>query len=129
MNAALIVASLLASPAFAAGDPVAGEAGFKKCSACHKVGDGARNASGPVLTDVIGRQAGTFKGYRYGKSMVEAGEAGLVWNEENLADYIADPRAFLREYLDDSRAKAKMTFKLRDAGDRADVAAYLATLN
>ena len=39
---------------------------------------------------------------------------------------MADPRAYLREYLDDSKAKSKMAFKLRKGGE--DVAAYLASV-
>ena len=123
--------SLLTSiaPAQAAGDAAAGEDIFRKCASCHKVGEGAKNGVGPVLNNVIGRTAGTFEGFRYGKDMIAAGEAGLVWDVDNVQEYIADPRAFLRAYLDDSSARAKMSFKLRKEEDRANVAAYLATLS
>jgi cytochrome c2 len=105
----------------------AGAAVFKKCSACHKVGDGARNGAGPVLTDVIGRIAGTYEGFKFGKSIVQAGAAGLVWDQALVADYVADPKKFLRAYLGDKKAKAKMRFKLKKEQDRLDVAAYLAS--
>ncbi len=129
-TAALVCTSIamFAAPASAAGDASAGENIFRKCAGCHKIGDNAKNATGPVLQGVVGRQAGTFPGFRYGKDMVAAGEAGLVWNEENLAEYLADPRAFLRAFLNDDHARAKMPFKLRDEQQRMDVAAYLATL-
>ena len=39
--------------AAAAQDVAAGEKTFKKCASCHKVGDGAKNGVGPVLTNVI----------------------------------------------------------------------------
>jgi cytochrome c len=39
--------------------------------------------------------------------------------------YIADPRAFLRAFTGNPKAKAKMTFKLKDEQDRANVIAYL----
>jgi cytochrome c2 len=117
------------SPAQAAGDAAIGESVFRKCQSCHKVGEDAKNGAGPVLNDVIGRVAGTYEGFRFGDDMVAAGAAGLVWDEENVQDYIADPRAFLRAYLDDSSARAKMSFKLRKEEDRANVAAYLATLS
>ena len=121
-------ALVVSSPVQAAGDAAAGEGVYRKCMGCHRIGEGAKNATGPVLNGVIGRTAGTFEGFRYGDDMIAAGEAGLVWDEENLAEYIADPRAFLRAYLDDSGARAKMSFKLRKEQDRADVAAYLATI-
>ncbi len=113
----------------AAQDAVAGQTVFKKCQSCHMVGDDAKNRVGPVLTGVVGRQAGTFEGYKYGKSMVQAGEAGLIWDPEKLFDYLADPRTFLRTYLDDKKAKAKMSFRLKDEQSRRDVIAYLATFS
>lgn len=111
----------------AVGDPAAGEKLFKKCSACHQIGEDAKNKVGPVLTSVVGRPAGSFEGYKYGASMLAAGASGLVWEPDNIFNYLADPRAFLRSYLNDPKAKAKMSFKLSDEQDRADVIAYLAT--
>ncbi len=110
------------------GDPVAGEKVFKKCSACHKVGDNAKNAVGPVLNGVVGRTAGTFEGYKYGSGLLDAKEKRLVWDEETIFGWIGDPRAWIREYLGDEKAKAKMTFKLKKEQDRRDVIAYLKTL-
>ena len=111
-----------------AGDAALGEQVFRKCRSCHKVGEDAKNASGPVLNEVIGRVAGTFPDFKYGDDLVAAGAAGLVWDETNVQDYIADPRAFLRTFLDDPSARAKMSFKLRKEEDRENIAAYLATL-
>ena len=57
---------LIAATAFAAltaaahaGDPAAGEKVFNKCKACHAVGEGAKNKSGPVLNNLMGRAAGS----------------------------------------------------------------------
>ena len=111
------------------GDPVAGEKVFKKCSACHKVGDNAKNAVGPVLNGVVGRPAGSFEGYKYGTGLIAANENGLVWTEDLIFGWIGDPRAWIREYLGDDKAKAKMTFKLKKEQDRLDVIAYLKTLS
>lgn len=113
--------------AIADGDAAAGEKLFKKCSVCHKIGEGAKNAVGPVLTGVVGRTAGTFPDYKYGKSTKAAGEAGLVWDEEKIFDYLQDPKKFLRAFLDDKKAKSKMTFKLKKEEDRLNVIAYLKT--
>ncbi|MBL4892438.1 MAG: c-type cytochrome [Rhizobiaceae bacterium] len=115
--------------AHAAGDVEAGAKIFKQCGACHKIGEGAENSTGPVLTGVIGRQAGTFEGYRYGKSTKAAGDKGLIWSEELVFEYLENPRNFLRAYLETRKAKSKMKFKLKKEEDRRNVAAYLATFS
>jgi len=127
---AVIVVTTLAlgfAGAAHAADADKGAKVFKKCRACHKVGDGAKNGIGPYLTDVIGRQAGTADGYHYGKSMIAAGESGLVWSEALVAQYIENPTEFLRTYLNDPKARAKMPLKVKKTSDRENVAAYLAT--
>ncbi len=107
----------------------AGEKVFKKCRSCHRIGPGAKNANGPVLTGVLGRAAGSYPGYRYSKSMAAAGAGGLVWDARTVFEYLVDPTAFLRKVLDDPRAKAKMRFKLKKDSDRRAVIAYLATFS
>ena len=72
---------------------------------------------------IIGTQAGSQEGFKYKKSIVAAGEAGLIWDEATLAEYVADPSKFLKAYLDDSKARSGMSFKLKKGGE--DVAAYL----
>jgi len=80
---------------------------------------------GPNLYGVIGRAAGSTD-FKYSADLAAAGEKGLIWDEATLAEYVTDPRAFLRTYLDNSKAKSNMSFKLKDGG--ADVAAYLASV-
>ncbi len=131
MTAATLLA--LATPALAEGDAAKGEQAFRQCKACHMIqaesGEtivrGGR--TGPNLYGIIGRTAGTVDGFRYGASLVAAGEAGLVWSEESLVAFVEDPEAFLAAYLDDSGARSKMTYRLRKGG--ADIAAYLATFS
>ena len=120
---------LLASPAFAEGDATKGENVFKKCKACHKIGEGAKNATGPMLNDLIGRAAGTTEGFNYSPSMIAAGEAGLIWTEELVAQFIADPKEFLQTFLSDPAAKSKMVIKISKEDDREDVASYVATFS
>ena len=115
------------SRAFTPGDPVSGEKVFRKCKACHSVEAGTTRPAGPNLLGVFGRQAGTAD-YRFSTSMIEAGEAGLVWTPELMDVYIADPKAFLKETLGVTRVRNKMAFKLRDEDERADVIAYLMSL-
>ncbi|MCI2393622.1 c-type cytochrome [Aliiroseovarius sediminis] len=73
-----------------------GEKVFKKCKACHKVGEGAKNGVGPSLNDVWERTAGTVDGFKYSKPMSAAGEDGLVWDTETLSGYLANPRKYLK---------------------------------
>ena len=133
---ATAIVGLLALPAYAEGDAEAGKKTFNKCKSCHMIADPAGEVivkggkTGPNLYGIFGRQAGAQAdfGKKYGKDIVAAGEAGLTWDEESFVAYVADPRGFLREYLDDSKAKAKMTFRLKDAEDAANVWAYLVSV-
>jgi cytochrome c len=129
-TAALIA---LTTPAFAEGDAEKGEKLYKKCKSCHMVvaDDGTKiqkgGKTGPNLYGIIGRQAGSVEGFKYGASLVEAGEGGLIWDETSVAAYVADPKAYLKEVTGDGKAKSKMSFKLKKGGE--DVAAYLATVS
>ncbi len=133
--AALFAASLLgtAIPVSASSDTIVGDAAsgqtlFKRCAACHRVGPNAKNAFGPELNLIIGRPAGSVDGYRYDKGILAAGKAGLVWNAENLVQFIMGPKTFLRSFLDDKSARTKMGFKVRKEVDAQDIIAYLASL-
>lgn len=128
------VAITLTSFAAHAGDIEAGAATFQsQCQTCHNVVDdggellaGRANVrTGPNLYGVIGRQAGTYDGFRYGASLVEAGEAGLVWNADDMVPYLLDPTSFLREKLDSNRARSQMSFRVRDEASANDLVAFL----
>ena len=136
---ALMALAMTAGPALAgghaSGDAAAGEAVFKKCKACHAiVADdgtvivkGGRNA--PNLYGIYDRQAAVHPDFKkYGKSLIAAGVQGLAWNEADFVAYVADPKKFLKTYLDDKKAKSKMAFKLKKAEDQANVLAYLVSV-
>lgn len=112
-----------AAPAMAAPDPelvAEGEKVFKKCKACHKVGDGAKNGTGPMLNGIIGRQAATVEGFKYSPAMQAEGEAGMVWNEEHLIPYLTKPRDYVKG--------TKMSFAgLKKEDEIKAVIAYLST--
>ena len=125
------ILGLLAAPALAEGDPAKGEKGFNKCKSCHTVMSDSGDVivkggkTGPNLWGVAGRTAGTVEGFKYGDDLVAAGEGGLVWDEESFVAYAADPRKFLREVTGDSKAKSKMSFRLKKGGE--DIYAFLAS--
>jgi len=130
--------ALLGAPAFAdghaSGDAEAGEKVFRKCKSCHQIvsNDGEAivkgGKSGPNLFGLNERVAGSLDDFKYGESIVAAGQAGLVWNEADFVAYVADPKEFLATKLDETSAKSKMSFKLKDETDAADVWAYLVSV-
>ncbi|MFZ7093251.1 c-type cytochrome [Primorskyibacter sp. 2E233] len=71
----------------------AGENVFKKCKACHQVGEGAKNRTGPVLNGVFGREIGGVEGFRYSGTMAEMGG---VWDEESLHAFLSNPRDYVK---------------------------------
>ena len=133
--------AVLAAPAFAdghaatVGDAAAGEEQFnRQCVACHVVADASgevlagRNArTGPNLFGLAGRQIGSEADFRYGDAIIELGETGAVWTEEAFVGYVQDPTGWLRETLEDRRARGKMAYQVRQEDQAYDLYAYLAT--
>lgn len=122
--------SVAASPALA-GDVVAGAELFSNCRACHRLQDGAAQVvSGgtiaPNLFGVIGRKVGSYPGYEYSSALKEMGENGMVWTEEDLARFVANPNVFVSSSLGKDGAVTKMPYDLPEGGE--DVAAYLASI-
>lgn len=116
----LTVLLLAPLPALAQdGDPVAGKSVFNKCRACHEA-ETDSDKVGPSLLGVFGRTAGTLESFqsRYSQNMKDAGAEGLVWDEQNLTEYLRDPKAVIPQ--------GKMAFPgLKDDTELADVIAYL----
>lgn len=125
------VTCLAATMAHAAGDATKGEKDFRQCRACHSIiaDDGTAIVKGgkigPNLYGVVGRTAGSWDDFPYSSYLKAAGEKGLAWDEEHFADWVQDPSKFLKGYLGDNAARAKMTFKLRRASEAPDIWAYL----
>jgi len=119
VGAAVVLALL--PPAAQAQDIEAGKTVFKKCAACHNA-DTDANKVGPSLKGVVGRTAGTAPDYSYSKAMKDAGAAGLVWDEPNLTEYLANPKAKV--------PTNKMGFPgLKNPDDIKNVIAYLKSLS
>lgn len=114
--AALSIAGLSAGQSLAQ-DAAAGEKVFAKCKACH-VADTDQNKIGPSLKGLFGRTAGTHEGFKYSKAMIDAGAAGLVWDEAKLKEYLHSPKAMVKG--------TKMAFAgLKDDTDIVNLEAYL----
>ena len=122
---------VVVGPAFAQGDAGAGERFVAiRCMACHSFEEGKnKEGGGPSLYKVFGRTAGRIEEFEYSPSYKQAGDKGLVWNEETLLDYVKDPKKFLRAYLDDPNAKSRMAVKFPEEADRQNVIAYLKSLS
>lgn len=99
-----------------AGDAEKGKKVFRKCKACHSRQEG-KNAVGPTLHNVLGRQVGSSEGFSYSKALTDA---EITWTPDNLGQYLADPKGFL--------PGNKMSFRgLRKQADIDNLIAYLAT--
>ncbi len=137
--AAVLATSLVAGPALAAEDLIAdGKKIFKKCGACHAVGEGAKKKVGPPLNGIIGRTAGASEGFKFSKIILALGEAEFAWDEESLTGYLTKPKTWLKEFPptlgldcgDLKKCKGKMAFAgLKKPEDIEAVLAYLATFD
>ena len=95
-----------------------GENVFKKCKACHQVGEGAKNRTGPELNAIVGRTVGAVEGFRYSPPMADLGATGAAWTPESLAEFLANPKGYL--------PGTKMSFAgLRKPEDAKAVIEYL----
>ncbi|MEO1294163.1 MAG: c-type cytochrome, partial [Pseudomonadota bacterium] len=95
-----------------------GEKVFKKCKSCHQVGDGAKNRSGPVLTDIVGAPVAAVENFKYSGALLAKAEEGVVWDDAALDAFLAKPRDWAKG--------TKMTFAgLRKEEDRQAVIEYL----
>lgn len=100
------------------GDAEAGAEVYKKCRACHQLGEGAENRIGPHLNGVFGRAAAGLPEFDYSDSMERAGVDGIVWDIEHLDAFIENPRSLV--------SKTRMSFPgIRDETDRANLLAFL----
>lgn len=90
-TALFLLAGCLA--AHAAGDAAMGKKVFNRCIACHEAATD-RDRVGPHLMGVVGRKAGSADSFQshYSQAMKDAGAAGLVWDEANLAQYLKAPK-------------------------------------
>lgn len=131
MVAGLALAVFAAGSAAAAqctlpADAQAGKAVSNQCKSCHVFeADKPSRPTGPNIHDVFGRKAGSRTDFpKYSEGMQGAAAKGLVWTEDKILDYVADPKAFLAK-VNGADVKHAMFFQLKDEQKRKDVVAFL----
>lgn len=108
----LLCAALLAVQAAAGQDAGRGALLYEqRCSACHSL-DADR--TGPQHRGVFGRRAGSVDGFAYSPALRRA---TIVWNGETLDAWLRNPEALI--------PGQRMGYSVAEAGDRADIVAYL----
>ena len=111
------VTLLVAAFQVAAADATRGQAVYQaRCAACHSVDF---NGVGPAHRGVFGRLAGSAKGFTNYSAALK--RSGITWTEANLDRWLLDPEALVPGQA--------MGINLPDAGERADVIAFLRTLS
>jgi len=105
-------ASTAAGAAASVGDPNAGEAIYSRCLACHAL---AYDRTGPRHCGLLGRTAGSVKGFAYSEAMKRS---KIVWNDRTLDRFLADP-------LKTMPGTAMGYAGVKDPKERADLIAYL----
>lgn len=102
----------------ASADASKGAKVFKKCSACHKLEDGA-NSTGPHLYGIVGRAVAAADGFSYSGAM---SSKGGEWTPEELDAFLTKPSAAV--------SGTSMSFAgLKKVKDRVNLIAYLDSLN
>ena len=113
---ARLTLATLAVP-YNAADLANGRSTFATCRTCHTLKQGGPRLTGPNLWGLFGRQVGSKEGFTYSPAVRDA---DFVWDTGNLDRWLGDPKQFL--------PGNKMIFAgIKDADDRRDVIAYIAT--
>lgn len=76
----------------ASADVDRGKTLFFQCRACHSLTEGAAHKVGPNLHGMFGRKAGVAEGFAYSDVLKNS---DIVWNTENMNEWLARPSQFL----------------------------------
>jgi len=108
----LIAALALAAGTAHAADAARGKALYDtRCAGCHSID---ANRVGPAHRGVVGRKAGTAKGYDYSPALKAS---TVVWDARSLERWLADPEQLI--------PGQRMGYSVPEAADRADLVEYL----
>lgn len=100
------------------GDAERGAKVFRKCQACHAVGQEAQHKVGPQLNGLFGRRAGGLEDFQYSDGLRRAGQDGMIWDRAKLDIYLENPKNLV--------SGTNMRFRgLSDVQDRHDVIVFL----
>lgn len=124
LSSSVLLLTVLALPtgaALADGDPVRGEKFFRQvCAQCHIPLPGDPLAA-PKLNGVVGRPIAAKEDYRYSDAFMARKAEGMIWTEENIADFVRAPRDFIPGTV--------MQFVgVKRGSTRRDVVAYLKSI-
>lgn len=115
----------LMAPAVSAGEeyryaakPVGLDGPAGQCVVCHSVEKGGPMRVAPNLWGIIGAPKARVKGYGYSRALLEAGG---IWAEQDLNDYLTAPGKFLP-------GTSKTISGVADPEERAQIIKFLATL-
>ena len=87
---------------------ISNTASASACTVCHTIKKGARNKIGPNLFGIVGRVAGTKKGFHYSKALMSLSKTGMKWTEALIAEWANNPNKFLKMHK--IHGRTKMTF-------------------
>ena len=115
-SAALLLRASAALAQSTAGDAKNGEVLYGRCVACHAL---AYDRTGPRHCGLLGRKAGSIKGFEYSAAMKRS---KLVWTQKSLDQFLANP---LKTVPGTAMGYAGVT----DPKERSDLIAYLREAN
>jgi cytochrome c len=111
--ASLLFVCIIAS---SAPDTVRGKEAFdKRCAGSHGLD---QTKEGPKPRHIYGQRSGATPGFRYSD---ELKKAHLIWDESALDKWLQDPEKLVPDN--------DMSTRVPDAADRANIIAYLRSLN
>lgn len=94
-------------------------AAAKYCTVCHSFEKGGKVVFGPNLFGVAGQPAGEVEGFKYSQALKDS---GLIWTDSNMVGFLSEPETFLKG------TTARFP-GLKSAKDKADILAYMKSLN
>ena len=106
--------ALLATLVHAADATRGGELYQARCGGCHSV---EADRIGPRHAHLAGRKAGNVAGFDYSPALRTS---GIVWTAVTLDRWLADPERLI--------PGQRMNYRIDDAAERADIVAWLLTL-